>query len=140
MRRDDRSCWVRLNDNLTKGVRAKLTCADIRLHLILVSFPVAFWTGALFTDIVGGWRHDRFCLQMSVVLIAIVPRPRKARRLARDHLIWSLGATVVFALALYARARGWKWGIALSVAGRLRAARGRVFWPRAGESFSGWSP
>lgn len=105
------------------------------LHLILVSFPVAFWTGALFTDAVGGWLHDGFWLRMSVVLIAMgtavavpasicgyvdyltVRMTRKARGLARAHLFWSLGATAVFALALYARVHGWRWGTALSVSG-----------------------
>jgi uncharacterized membrane protein len=106
---------------------------------MLISFPVAFWSGALFTDIVGGVRHDEFWFRMSVVLIAMgtagavlasvcgyidyltVPMPPKARRVATGHLRWSLAATAMFALALYARAGAWHapWGIALTVAGGL---------------------
>lgn len=109
------------------------------LHLMLISFPVAFWTGALFTDAVGAWRHDEFWFRMSVVLIAMgtagavvasvcgyidyrtVPMTSKARRVATGHMLWSLAATAVFAVALYARARAWHapWGIALTIAGGL---------------------
>ncbi len=109
------------------------------LHLMLISFPVAFWTGALFTDALGAWRHDEFWFRMSVALIAMgtagavlasvcgyidyrtVQMTAPARRVATGHMLWSLGATLVFALALYARAGDWRapWGIALTVVGGL---------------------
>ena len=107
------------------------------LHLMLISFPVAFWTGALFTDAIGAAEHDEFWFRMSVVLIAMgtvtavaaavcgyidyrtVRMTRKARSVATGHMLWSLAATVVFGLALWARASAWHapWGIALTVAG-----------------------
>jgi uncharacterized membrane protein len=107
------------------------------LHLILISFPVAFWSGALITDGIGEWQHDDFWFHMSVVLIAMgmagalpaavcgyidyrtVRMTRKARSVATGHLWWSLAATVVFGVALYARATAWHatWGILLTIAG-----------------------
>jgi uncharacterized membrane protein len=109
------------------------------LHLILISFPVAFWSGALVTDSLGAWLHDEFWFHMSVALIAMgtavavpaaicgyidyrtVRLTRKARSVANGHLVWSLAAIVVFALALSLRARLWQagWGIVLTVAGGL---------------------
>ena len=109
------------------------------LHLILISFPVAFWSGALFTDAVGVVRHDDFWLRMSVVLIAMgiaialpaslcgyidyrtVRMTRKARGVATGHLWWSLGTTVAFVLAYAARAHapGSPLGIALTVTGAV---------------------
>jgi uncharacterized membrane protein len=109
------------------------------LHLMLISFPVAFWTGALATDALGAWWHDDFWFHMSVALIAMgtigavlasicgyidyrtVRMTREARRVATGHMLWSIGATAVFALALAARARMWHapWGIALTIAGGL---------------------
>lgn len=109
------------------------------LHLILISFPVAFWTGALFTDVVGGLQHDTFWFRMSVVLIAMgtvvavfasvcgyidyrtVRMTRKARSVATGHMLWSLVATAVFALAYFARASAASstLGIGLTVVGAL---------------------
>jgi uncharacterized membrane protein len=103
-------------------VQGKANFRGHPLHLILISFPVAFWTGALFTDTVGAVRHDDFWFRMSVVLIAMgtvvavaasicgyidyltVRMTRKARSVATGHLIWSLAATVIFAAAYLARA------------------------------------
>ena len=109
------------------------------LHLILISFPVAFWTGALFTDAVGAVRHDGFWFQMSVVLVAMgtviavlasicgyidyltVRMTRKARSVATGHLYWSLAATATFALAYLLRMHDAQspFGIALTVGGAL---------------------
>ena len=36
---------------------------------MLVPFPVAFWTGALATDVMGAFSHDPFWFRMSVALI-----------------------------------------------------------------------
>jgi uncharacterized membrane protein len=107
------------------------------LHLMLISFPVAFWTGALVTDGVGAWLRDDFWFHMSVVLIAMglvgalpaavcgyvdyrtVRMTRKARSIAIGHLWWSLAAIAIFAAALYARAAAWHatWGIVLTLGG-----------------------
>ncbi len=109
------------------------------LHLMLISFPVAFWTGALATDAGGAVTHDSFWFRMSVVLIAMgtgtavlaaicgyidyrtVRLTRKARSVATGHMLWSIAATVVFGLALAARANAWQsgWGIALTIVGAL---------------------
>lgn len=106
---------------------------------MLISFPVAFWTGALLTDGVGAWTHDDFWFRMSVVLIAMgtagavfasvcgyidyrtVRMTRKARSVATGHMLWSLAATLIFALALAARANAWHapLGIGLTFAGGL---------------------
>lgn len=109
------------------------------LHLILISFPVAFWTGALFTDAAGAVRHDDFWFHMSAVLIAMgtvvaiaasicgyidyrtVRMSRKARSVATGHMFWSLGATAIFAAASLVRAGAdaSPAGIALTLAGAL---------------------
>jgi uncharacterized membrane protein len=118
-------------------VQGKANFRGHPLHLILISFPVAFWTAALFTDSVGTWRHDDFGFHMSEVLIAMgtavavpaaicgyidyrtVPMKRAARNVASGHLWWSLGATALFAvtLAVRASARHSPWGIVLTIAG-----------------------
>ncbi|MGD0475093.1 MAG: DUF2231 domain-containing protein [Candidatus Velthaea sp.] len=124
---------------MTKGfrVQGKANFRGHPLHLMLISFPVALWTAALFTDSVGTWRHDDFWFRMSVVLIAMgtavavpasvcgyvdyrtVPMKRAARHLASAHLWWSLGATALFALTLIVRAnaRHSPWGIVLTIVG-----------------------
>ena len=109
------------------------------LHLMLISFPVAFWSGALLTDGVGAWTHDNFWFRMSVALIAMgtagaaaaavcgyidyrtIRMQRKARQVATGHMLWSLAATGVFGLALLLRAHDWRApaGIALTVVGAL---------------------
>jgi uncharacterized membrane protein len=109
------------------------------LHLILVSFPVAFWSGSLLTDGAGVWLRDAFWFHMSVVQIAMgtaialpaamcgyidyrtVRMTRKARGLANGHFIWSAVAIAVFTAAFLARMNDWSapWGIALTVAGAV---------------------
>ncbi len=121
------------------GVQGKANFRGHPLHLMLISFPVAFWTGALFTDAVGALRHDGFWFQMSVVLIAMgtviailasvcgyvdyltVRMTRKARSVATGHLYWSLAATVTFTLAYVTRVHAPQsvLGIALTVGGAL---------------------
>jgi uncharacterized membrane protein len=104
---------------------------------MLVSFPVAFWTGALGTDVTGGFTHDPFWFRVSVVAIAAgtvigvlaaiagyvdyatVAMSRAARRTANGHLWWSLAAIAVFGAAWFVRAGapGAPLGIALTAAG-----------------------
>jgi uncharacterized membrane protein len=130
---------VRYCDERKRGVQGKANFRGHPLHLILISFPVAFWTGALFTDAVGGLRNDAFWFRMSVVLIAMgtvvavlasicgyvdyrtVRMTRKARSVATGHLFWSLGATAIFALAYFTRANAPRSvpGIGLTVFGAL---------------------
>jgi uncharacterized membrane protein len=118
-------------------VQGKANFRGHPLHLMLISFPVALWTSALFTDSVGTWRNEEFWFQMSVVLIAMgtavavpaavcgyvdyrtVPMKRAARRVASRHMWWSLGATVLFALTLAVRVHSSRspWGIVLTIIG-----------------------
>lgn len=109
------------------------------LHLILVSFPVAFWTGSLGTDLAGAWLRDAFWFHMSVVQIAMgtaialpaavcgyidyrtVRMKRKARSMANGHFLWSVVAIAVFAAAFFVRRNDWSapWGIALTLVGAI---------------------
>ena len=84
---------------------------------MLVPFPVAFWTGALATDAAGAASHDPFWFRMSVALIAMgslgalaaalfgyidyrtIPMSRRAKKIATQHMLTSLGAIVVFPVA-----------------------------------------
>jgi uncharacterized membrane protein len=119
------------------SVQGKANFRGHPLHLILISFPVALWTSALFTDSVGTWRHEDFWFRMSVVLIAMgtavavpaavcgyidyrtVPMKRAARHVASRHMWWSLGATALFALTLAVRIHAGRspWGIVLTIVG-----------------------
>jgi uncharacterized membrane protein len=90
---------------------------------MLVPFPVAFWTGALATDVMGAVTHDAFWFRMSVALIFMgsvgalaaaifgyidyrtIPMSRRAKRIATLHLFTSLTAIVVFPVAWLLRSR-----------------------------------
>jgi uncharacterized membrane protein len=109
------------------------------VHVMLLPFPVAFWTGALICDGTGLATRDPFWFRMSVTLLAFgtagaiatsipgfidyftVTMGRKARATANAHLVWSVAATVVYAAALAARIRRYDSppGIALSAAGSI---------------------
>jgi len=118
-------------------VQGKAAVRGHPVHLMLISFPVAFWTGALGTDITGGVTHDPFWFRVSVVAIAAgtvvgalaalagyidyatVAMSRAARRTANGHLRWSLAAIAVFGAAWFVRAAtpGAPIGIALTATG-----------------------
>jgi uncharacterized membrane protein len=106
---------------------------------MLVSFPVAFWSGALVTDGIGASGHDPFWYRMSVALIVMgsvsgvpaaifgyidyrtAPMSRAAKRVGGRHMLWSLGALVAYpvAYALRSTDAGARAGILTSVAGSL---------------------
>ena len=106
---------------------------------MLVSFPIAFWSGALVTDGIGAAVHDPFWYRMSVALIAMgsltavpagilgyidyrtAPMSRAAKRVGGRHLLWSLGSIVVFPVAYALRVSEWasRTGILVTVAGSL---------------------
>ncbi len=86
-----------------------------------ISFPIAFWSGTIATDLAAKFTHDPFWFRMSVVLIAmgtisglaasifgtidyytIAMNPR-ARSIARLHAIGSLCTLVIFPLAFVLR-------------------------------------
>jgi uncharacterized membrane protein len=118
-------------------MQGKATFRGHPLHLILIPFPVAFWTGAMLTDGAGSAVHDPFWFRMSFVLVAAgtagavvaavagyvdyrtAPMSRKARSVATGHLYWSLATLAVFALVWYLRAHayGSTLGIALTLFG-----------------------
>jgi uncharacterized membrane protein len=114
---------------------------------MLVPFPVAFWTGALGTDVAGAATHDPFWFRMSVALLAMgsagaivagifgyvdyrtIPMSARARRVADFHLITSLAQIAVFPLAWYVRHRNYAapWGIALTLVGAVLLFAGGYF-------------
>jgi len=102
-------------------MQGKATFRGHPLHLMTISFPIAFWSGTIATDLAAKVTHDPFWFRMSVVLIAmgtitglaasifgtidyytIVMTPR-ARRMARLHAVGSLCTLVIFPLALLLR-------------------------------------
>jgi uncharacterized membrane protein len=106
---------------------------------MLVSFPIAFWSGALVTDGIGGAVHDPFWFRMSVALIVMgsvtavpagilgyidyrtAPMSRAAKRVGGRHMLWSIGTIVVFPVAYALRVEEWasRTGILVTVAGSL---------------------
>ncbi len=120
-------------------MQGKATFRGHPLHLMLVSFPVAFWSGALVTDGVGAIAHDAFWYRMSVTLIVMgtvtavpagilgyidyqtAPMSRAAKRVGGRHMLWSIAAIVVFPVAYALRATEWasRIGILATVAGSL---------------------
>jgi uncharacterized membrane protein len=104
-------------------MQGKATFRGHPLHLMLIPFPVAFWSGALVTDTAGEISHDPFWFRMSTVLIimgtssAVVaavagyvdyrtaPMSARAHGIATGHMYWSLAALAVFALGWFLRAR-----------------------------------
>jgi uncharacterized membrane protein len=107
------------------------------LHLMLIPFPIAFWTGALFTDGAGALTHDAFWFRMSTVLVAMgtagaalasiagyvdyrtAAMSRKAFGVATGHLVWSLATLAAFVLAWALRraAHDSVYGIAATIGG-----------------------
>jgi uncharacterized membrane protein len=102
-------------------MQGKATFRGHPLHLLTISFPIAFWTGTIVTDLAAARTHDPFWYRMSVVLIAMgaisglaasifgtidyysVAMAPRARRMARLHALGSLCTLVVFPLALFLR-------------------------------------
>ena len=114
---------------------------------MLISFPVAFWSGALITDSIGGFTNDGFWFRMSVVLIAMgtigavlaavfgyidyltVPMGKRARFVAKSHLVASLATIAIFIVALALRVNHARSvaGIAFTVLGALGLFLGGYF-------------
>lgn len=114
---------------------------------MLISFPVAFWSGALITDAIGARSGDGFWFRMSVVLIAMgtvgavlasifgyidhltVPMSKRARFVASCHLFASLATVAVFAIAFALRENNERspLGIAVTILGALGLLFGGYF-------------
>ena len=128
-------------------MQGKATFRGHPLHLVCVSFPVAFWSGTVVTDIAGARSSDPFWFRMSVTLIAMgllggvvaavfgyvdyltVTLSRRALRIATTHLVTSL-----VTLALYSAALALRWndngslpGVILSYAGAAVLFAGGYF-------------
>lgn len=120
-------------------MQGKATFRGHPLHLMTISFPVAFWSGTIVTDLLGRFTGDPFWFRMSVVSIAMgtiagvvaslfgyidyrtAPMSSEAKRLATLHMFGSLLALVVFPLAFVFRSadHASTAGIAVTVAGAL---------------------
>lgn len=120
-------------------MQGKATFRGHPLHLMLVSFPVAAWSGAVATDLAGARSADPFWYRMSVTLIAAgivtgalaavfgyidyltVSLSPRAKRIATLHLIASLVTLAIYVAALVARyvQSGSPLGVALSYAGAV---------------------
>lgn len=120
-------------------MQGKATFRGHPIHLMLVSFPVAFWTGVLVTDGLGAVTRDPFWFRMSVMLLVMgsagallaaifgyvdyltIPMSRKARSIATGHLWWSLACIAVFPLACVLRWRdsASALGIAVTIVGTM---------------------
>jgi uncharacterized membrane protein len=118
-------------------MQGKATFRGHPLHLMLIPFPVAFWTGALGTDVAGAASHDAFWFRMSATLVAMgtvgavlasvagyidyrtAQMSRRAYGVATGHMVWSLATLAVFALAWYFRSAIFAApaGVAATVAG-----------------------
>ncbi len=120
-------------------MQGKATFRGHPLHLMLVSFPIAFWSGALVTDGIGAAGHDPFWFRMSVVLIVMgsvtaipagifgyvdyvtAPMSRAAKRTGGRHMLWSIASIVVFPVAYLLRASDWsaRPGVLVTILGSL---------------------
>jgi uncharacterized membrane protein len=103
------------------STQGKATFRGHPLHLMTISFPIAFWTGTIVTDLAAKLTHDPFWFRMSVVLIAMgtisglaasifgtidyytIAMTPRARRIAKLHAVGSLCTLVIFPLALVLR-------------------------------------
>ena len=129
------------------SVQGKAAFRGHPVHLMLISFPVAFWSGALITDGIGAASGDGFWFRMSVALIAMgtigailasifgyidyltVPMSKRARFVATCHLYASLGTIAIFAAAFALRATHERSpaGIAVTIVGALGLLFGGYF-------------
>ena len=102
-------------------MQGKATFRGHPLHLMTISFPVAFWTGTVATDLLGWRTEDPFWYHMSVALIAMgtlsgalaslfgyidyrtIPMNSRARKIATLHMFGSLLLLVIFPIAYVLR-------------------------------------
>ncbi len=128
-------------------MQGKATFRGHPLHVMLISFPVAFWSGSVAGDIAGASSHDPFWFRMSVTLIAAglatgtaaaifgyvdyltIPMTRRAKGIAKAHLVTSLVTLALYAVAALLRSGddGSPAGIAVSCAGALALLAGGYY-------------
>jgi len=102
-------------------MQGKATFAGHPIHPVLIPFPIAFFSGALVSDIISHWGDPIFWPRMSVVLIGLgivgallaalfgfidyftAPMSNDAKKTATTHMIFNLVTVVIFAIAFYIR-------------------------------------
>lgn len=126
-------------------MQGKATIAGHPIHPMLIPFPIAFFVGALISDIISHWGDPVFWPRMSVVLIglgilgalvaalfgfidfATAPLSEGAKKTATTHMALNLVVVAIFAVAFYVRL-----GDATSVAGYALTVLGVVILAVAG--------
>jgi uncharacterized membrane protein len=137
-----------LNQRLrVRSVQGKANILGHPIHLMLVCFPVAFWSGTLVTDLAGLITRDAFWYRVSYLQIVAgtatgalcvipgfidyftVPMGNKARLAANRHWIWSLACLIFFVGGLIIRTRDSTSfaGIVLTSTGALALLAGAFF-------------
>jgi len=102
-------------------MQGKATFLGHPIHPLLVPFPIAFFVGALISDIISHWGDPIFWPRMSVVLIGLgivgallaavfgfidyltAPLSEGAKKTATTHLTLNLIVVVIFVIAFFVR-------------------------------------
>jgi len=102
-------------------MQGKATLGGHPIHPMLVPFPIAFFAGALISDIISHWGDPVFWPRMSVVLIGLgiigallaaifgfvdyltAPLSEGAKKTATTHLILNLVVVAIFVIAFFVR-------------------------------------
>jgi len=102
-------------------MQGKATFLGHPVHPMLVPFPIAFFAGALISDIISHWGDPVFWPRMSVVLIGLgiigallaavfgfvdyltAPLSEGAKKTATTHLILNLVVVAIFVIAFFVR-------------------------------------
>jgi len=102
-------------------MQGKATFLGHPIHPMLVPFPIAFFVGALISDIISHWGDPIFWPRMSVVLIGLgivgallaavfgfidyltAPLSEGAKKTATTHLTLNLIVVVIFVIAFFVR-------------------------------------
>jgi len=102
-------------------MQGKATLLGHPIHPMLVPFPIAFFVGALISDIISHWGDPVFWPRMSVVLIGLgiigallaavfgfvdyltAPLSEGAKKTATTHLILNLIVVAIFVIAFFVR-------------------------------------
>ena len=102
-------------------MQGKATMFGHPIHPMLIPFPIAFFTGALVSDIIYAFAHGGVWPTLSVILIGFgvisallaalfgfidyftAPMSAAAKKTATAHMLLNLLAVVVFAIAFFVR-------------------------------------
>ena len=102
-------------------MQGKATFLGHPVHPMLAPFPIAFFAGALISDIISHWGDPVFWPRMSVVLIGLgiigallaavfgfvdyltAPLSEGAKKTATTHLILNLVVVAIFVIAFFVR-------------------------------------